>query len=151
MKRTLKRAIAVMMTAVMLLTAAPLSGFVGLDIDFDWLDFSTKASALDSSGSCGENVTYTFNSSTGRLIISGTGAMSNDSIFKENDDIVFVVINDGVASIGSWAFYNCTALSGVSIPDSVTSIGHSAFRGCTSLKSIVIPDSVTKNSELCIL
>ena len=76
MKRILKRAMAVVLTAVMLLTAAPLSGYVGLDIDFGWLDFSTKASAL-TSGSCGDNVKYKFNNSTGLLTISGTGAMYN--------------------------------------------------------------------------
>lgn len=144
MKRIIKRAMAVVLTAVMLLTAAPLSGFVGLDIDFGWLDFSTKVSALDSSGSCGNNVTYTFDSSTGLLTISGTGSMSNDSNFKENEDIETVIINNGVTSIGSWAFYNCFGLKSVTIPDSVTSIGHSAFRGCTSLINVMIPDNVTK-------
>ena len=64
-----------LLTAIMLLTAAPLSGFVGLDIDFGWLDFGTEASALDSSSSCGTNVTYTFDSEIGLLTISGTGNM----------------------------------------------------------------------------
>jgi len=42
----------------------------------------------------------------------------------------------GGASIGSWAFYNCTGLTGVVIPDSVTSIDRGAFSGCTGLKNI---------------
>ena len=54
-----------------------------------------------------------------------------------------LIIPDGVTSIGSYAFYNCTGLTSVTIPDSVISIGHSAFYNCTGLTSIVIPDSVT--------
>ena len=52
-------------------------------------------------------------------------------------------IPDGVTSIGDYAFYHCTTLTGITIPDSVTSIGSSAFSGCTGLTSITIPDSVT--------
>ncbi len=54
-----------------------------------------------------------------------------------------LVIPDGVTSIGSWAFDDCTGLVSVTIPSSVTSIGYSAFRYCTGLKSVTIPNSVT--------
>ena len=54
-----------------------------------------------------------------------------------------LVIPAGVTSIGSEAFYYCTALTSVTIPNSVTSIGISAFSGCSGLTSITIPDSVT--------
>ena len=48
-----------------------------------------------------------------------------------------------VTSIGDGAFYECTALTSVTIGNSVTSIGGSAFWDCSSLTSIVIPDGVT--------
>ena len=54
-----------------------------------------------------------------------------------------IVIPDGVASIGSYAFDGCTSLTSIEIPNSVTSIGDDAFRGCSSLTSIEIPSSVT--------
>ena len=54
-----------------------------------------------------------------------------------------LVIPAGVTSIGSEAFYYCTALTSVTIPNSVTSIGISAFYCCSGLTSIIIPDSVT--------
>ena len=48
-----------------------------------------------------------------------------------------------VTSIGTFAFYNCSKLSAVSIPDSVTSIENYAFSDCDSLTSVSIPNSVT--------
>jgi hypothetical protein len=47
-----------------------------------------------------------------------------------------VVIESGVTSIGSYAFYGCTNLTQIEIPDSVTSIGENAFYGCTALTTI---------------
>ena len=52
-------------------------------------------------------------------------------------------IQDGVTSIGGWAFYGCSSLTSVTIPDGVTSIGDDAFEGCSSLTSVTIPDGVT--------
>ena len=57
--------------------------------------------------------------------------------------LINVIIPDSVTSIGSYAFYNCTSLMNVTIPDSVTSIGSYAFYSCTSLMNVTIPDSVT--------
>ena len=54
-----------------------------------------------------------------------------------------VTIPDGVTEIGSNAFENCKALTGIVIPDSVTKIGMNAFRGCTGLKEVTVPDGVT--------
>ena len=57
--------------------------------------------------------------------------------------LINVIIPDSVTSIGSYAFYNCTSLMNVTIPDSVTSIGSYAFYSCTSLMNVTIQDSVT--------
>ncbi|MDD4025650.1 MAG: leucine-rich repeat protein [Kiritimatiellae bacterium] len=40
--------------------------------------------------------------------------------------------------MGGSAFYNCAALTSVTIPDSVTSIGPFAFCNCAALTSITI-------------
>ena len=108
------------------------------------LDFS--ANALSSSGSCGENVTYTFDSSTGLLTISGIGSITNYSSsrspFYNQTSIKSVVINDSVTSIGNYSFQNCTGLTSIEIPSSVTSIGSYAFNCCSCLRSITIPNGV---------
>ena len=48
-----------------------------------------------------------------------------------------------VTSIGSFAFYNCSGITGITIPNSVTSIGEGAFQYCSGLTGIEIPNSVT--------
>ena len=109
---------------------------------------ATTLAWADDSGSCGENVTYSFVESTGTLTISGTGAMtkynsSNRPWYNYRSSIKKVVINNGVTSIGDYAFYGCTGLTSITIPNSVTSIGYQAFFFCKRLTSITIPNSVT--------
>lgn len=101
------------------------------------------------SGSCGDNLTWNLDETTGVLTISGTGQMNNYSSSSTADfrayksQITEVVIESGITSIGNVAFRQCSALTSVTIPDSVTSIGDSAFYQCFALTSINIPDSVT--------
>ncbi|MBR5323363.1 MAG: leucine-rich repeat domain-containing protein [Muribaculaceae bacterium] len=48
-----------------------------------------------------------------------------------------------VTSIGEDAFWDCDALTSVTIPNSVTSIENNAFRDCEGLTSVTIGNSVT--------
>lgn len=132
-----------LMVVILLLIAVPLiSNFIELEMPA--LDLCIKASAISSSGKCGDNVTYTYNSTTKKLVISGTGAMAaygdNSSPFY-NSDIKSLVVEDGVTSIGNNAFYNCTRLTNIIIADSVTSIGGGAFYNCSGLKELTMPAS----------
>ncbi|MBR5370794.1 MAG: leucine-rich repeat protein [Oscillospiraceae bacterium] len=102
------------------------------------------------SGSCGENLTYTLDKETLTLTISGTGAMDNWTLQDHPDwthPAVFydVIIEDGVTTIGDYAFAN-TFCRHITIPDSVTEIGSCAFQN-SQLEEITIPDSVTKLGE----
>ena len=82
----------------------------------------------------------------GTFIVSGEGAMPS----REWEDYILqikrVIINDGVISIGDYAFHNCVNLSDIIISNSVTNIGKYAFYG-TSLAGVTIPNSVTNIGE----
>ena len=105
--------------------------------------------AGETSGQCGNNLTWSYNTETKTLTISGTGDMygysSNDAVpwYQYRSDMKYVTIGDKVTSIGDWAFDGCTGLTSITIPNSVTTIGYNAFYNCTGLTSITIPDSVT--------
>ena len=101
------------------------------------------ASAETKTGTCGDDVTYTLDTDTGVLTISGDGEMTSHPWTADADSIRTVVIEDGVTSIADYAFSSCGSLTSVSIPDSMEVIETYAFQSCKNLTEIVIPDSVT--------
>ncbi len=110
------------------------------------------ASAIEFSGACGENLTWNFDDSTGKMIISGTGAMDDyydGSVMlsrpwdSQINAIKNVVIDNGVTSVGSFAFYGCTNIETVTITDSVTTINLGAFANCSNLTSVTMGNGVT--------
>ena len=72
--------------------------------------------------------------------IKGNNAYNPISNIK---NVKSVVIENGVTSIGDYAFRGCSSLTSIEIPSSVTSIGDATFYECRSLTSIEIPGSVT--------
>ncbi len=97
---------------------------------------------------CGEDLTWSL-SEDGVLTISGTGAMKTYASAAKQPwynfaaNITAVVMEEGVTSVGAYAFSNCTALASVTFPEGMTSIEPYAFNQCTGLKKANLPDSVT--------
>ena len=77
--------------------------------------------------------------------IFGAWSYSNNSSYVPSS--LKTVVVTGGTSIESYAFYDCSSLTSITIPNSVTSIGSSAFRNCTSMTKIYIPSSVTTISS----
>ena len=157
MRSFIKKTLAVLLSAMLLLSAVPITAMAA--------ETTAQECVGASSGTTGD-CTWTLDDD-GLLTISGNGAMADygfcgpwgDKIknvviesgvtaigkeaFSGCTSLVSVTIGDSVTSIGNFAFRYCTSLVGVTIPDSVTSIGTGAFHGCTSLESVTIGDSVT--------
>lgn len=99
-------------------------------------------------GFCGENAEYTLNISSGVLIISGSGEMTDyEQIydapwFEHRSVITKIVVEEGITSIGNAAFSGCENLETVSLPDSLTEIGVGAF-AVTGIKEIELPENLT--------
>ncbi len=99
------------------------------------------------SGTCGENLTWTLDSS-GVLTVSGSGRMAEWSSksdvpwYRSRAEISKAVLEEGVTNIGGFAFYECTNLKDIAIPDGVTGIGSYAFAKCSALREITLPWSV---------
>lgn len=117
------------------------------------------------------NITYSLNRLTGVLEISGNGEMKNyqytssvgsngagstapwgdspqNSLFdgRYNSDIIkTIIINEGVTSIGSYAFYGFDNVINISIPYSVRLIGAGAFTKCSSLSSVTLKNTLVNS------
>jgi hypothetical protein len=94
------------------------------------------------------SLTWSLSDDKTTLTIRGEGAMPDYGSEKSpwyayQMKILTAVIEPGVTSIGTWAFFNCIVLTSVSLPDSLKRIEASAFYGCNKLPSIDIPVGVT--------
>ena len=102
-------------------------------------------------GTCGKNLTWSLENGT--LTISGSGKMEN---YKEavegvyivgttapwfDKEINTVIVEEGVTSIGDYAFALQDNLTWVDLPDTLVSIGVEAFWSCR-ITEIDLPDSV---------
>lgn len=98
------------------------------------------------SGSCGENVYYSY--SAGVLTISGTGPMTE---YNNMDDVPWdsyrdwieeVVVEEGVTTLGDWSIYNMPELRKVTLPQSLKRLETAVFCYCKSLSELTLPDSI---------
>lgn len=105
------------------------------------------ASAAGTSGKCGPSAYWSFDSSTGTLTISGSGAMEdyeygNYPWMDYRNSIQTIVIGDQITQIG-WNAFPWTACSTIKFGKNVRSIGERAFNGCRNLNGdLTLPDSV---------
>ena len=93
---------------------------------------TVAVTAANRVGTCGANLTWTYDTDNGTLTISGEGTMrdwalsSDVSWYSYRSSIKSVIIESGVTSIGDYAFYDCDSLTRVTIGNSVTSISPTA-------------------------
>ena len=120
----------------------------------DSADYSTyptiqidDSSRILVSGSCGDSVNWSLNGG-GTLMISGSGAMDDYSKvtkvpwYDYTDDVMAIVVDEGVTYIGRNAFNGCENAKNVKLASTLTGIEDRAFTGCRSIKGISIPDKV---------
>ncbi len=101
------------------------------------------------SGTCGGNLKWEIawiNEVT--LTISGTGSMTNYSSsskapwYASRSTITKIVIENGVTSIGDYAFYGLSKVKSIQMPSSIRTIGEWAFVNCDSLTAVSIGKNV---------
>ena len=123
-----------------------------------------KTEAVDlPAGVCGPDLRWemerdTSGKYTGRLIITGTGAMYDFTVgsapwYDLHNDITKVDFPNGITHVGNYAFYHCDNLTvskdgeargQMEFPVSLETIGDYAFYYCYSIQKVAIPASVTK-------
>lgn len=94
---------------------------------------------ITQTGKCGENLVYSIKN--GIITISGEGEMYNSPEFGSST-LTDAIIEEGVESLGDYAFSYCNNLRAVSLPSTLKSIGDRAFYNCYYLDSIILPESL---------
>ncbi len=155
----MKKISAILLAVVMLVSAAPLSSLVGLDLTASASDVLTGIIS-------GTNPTMWTLDEYGTLTIIGEGEMG-DFGTTETDDwstmedrgycnifdpsavgivpdtfIKKVIVSEGITHIANYAFTALYALEEVSLPGTLESIGAHAFNACMSLKEVSLPASL---------
>ena len=118
-----------------------------------FLSFNTNAKIITGEP-CGDECTWSFDTDTGELTISGNGAIkdypfsfagtnglptSNPAPWYQNleirSNITKLVIEEGITSVGAHAFQS-TLIQEVVLPSTITSIGTEAFASNSNLQKI---------------
>ena len=107
----------------------------------------TARPALVASGKCGDSASWKLDAD-GVLTITGAGPMADYGAYgpwyiAHLTDIKKVVVQEGVTTIGSYAFANLSYVTSVTIPSSITSIGAHAFEKCRLGGAVTLPEGLT--------
>ncbi len=111
----------------------------------------TVAFAVDYSGTCGNNILWSFDATTGILNIQGSGPVNSTEYntwsvnqpWKDHlKSIKKVVISEGITTVGYRLFADCINLQEVVLPSTLDTIGVSTFSKCESLENINLPEQL---------
>ena len=109
---------------------------------------ATNASAYDFAvkNADGVMIYYNFGSNEAEACVTNKTNADNDysGSVVIPEEITYDNKTLKVTGIGENAFYNCKALTSITIPKSVTSIGNTAFGSCSALTSIVVEKNNSK-------
>ena len=111
--------------------------------------FAAISLQAQTSGTCGDNLNWSYNESTKTLTITGSGAMTDYAAeadvpwYSVRSEILSISLPNGLTTIGERAFCRCAALSSITLPNTITSLNRSCFYGCSALTAIVVPEGVT--------
>lgn len=136
-----KRILSAILTICMVLIMIPMTAFA-------------ETSEVIGSGDCGTGVTWTLTNDW-VLTISGSGDMNNywnpdDSStswekvpwLDSRESITHVTIEEGVTSVGSYAFNGCVNVKEIELPEHMSELGVAVFAGCSQLNRIEIPSGI---------
>ena len=113
---------------------------------------SSSEAAIIASGKCGDGISWSLDEN-GVLWLSGEGKMDDyesadvSPWAKKRGRIVEVNFENGITTVGGYAFRNCSRLQKVTLPSSLQSIKQSAFNHCAELTSIEIPEGTETIDE----
>lgn len=121
-----------------------LCGYTGSYISEYAAEKKIPFESLGEWGKCGNYAEWYLND--GVLTITGSSEMNNYNEQKKapwsGKKVTKCVIEDGITTIGSYAFADLGELTEISFPNSIFQAGEYAFKNCTGLKNIELPEKM---------
>lgn len=117
----------------------------------------TSVFASEMTGSCGDNVTYVYDTETQVLTLSGTGSTkdyagygANKYLFGSNSTMKLatsVVVGEGITRLGDYVLYGLKKVTSVSLPSTLTEIGPRALGGMNLMTGIELNEGLESIGE----
>ncbi|MBR5135904.1 MAG: leucine-rich repeat domain-containing protein, partial [Rikenellaceae bacterium] len=108
-----------------------------------WYTATEKVRPYDATVFGANIVSNTYENGKGVMKFDGAVTSIGSFAFYNHSSLTSITIPNSVTSIGDEAFCHCHRLTDVSIGNSVTSIGNDAFSHCYGLTDVSIGNSVT--------
>lgn len=142
-----KRILSILLVAVMLMSVVPLSASAASGNGWT-LENGVLTVSKDPSTISGEYLPYA--SEVREVVIKASagspydGSFGAGGEFYEMENLKKITVEQGISSIGMYAFGSCPSVTEIILPEGLQSLGTSAFYGFSSLTSIDIPASVNE-------
>ena len=113
------------------------------------LSRSAGSSGADSFREKAGSTSWEIAADGGTLVISGSDPMDDYGPcgapwYRYRGTLNRVVIEEGVTSVGSNAFFGCLRLSAVTLPKGIRRLGEGAFCRCSKLETILLPETLSE-------
>ncbi|MBR5429583.1 MAG: leucine-rich repeat protein, partial [Firmicutes bacterium] len=89
-----------------------------------------------SSGDCGSDATWIYDTTTHTLTVSGTGTVTSGTWGYFQNQIQTLVVEEGITQIGNSAFAGLSGLYSVYLPSTLTRLNEKAFQNDTGIRDV---------------
>ncbi len=105
------------------------------------------------SGCFGQGVRTVFRGTVGqwcaiRFDDSGSQPARNSSLYIGGQEVINLIVPEGVTSIGQWAFYAHENMVSVTLPSTLDTIEYGVFEGCSNLRRTIFNGTVADWCDL---
>ncbi len=137
-----RKILSLVLSAAMMLSMCT----IGAGAEGNWWD-ELIVDSTNPNGAVSDTVMWEFDSATYTLIIRGNGAIPDSSnrtnshpwSGKTNSTIERIVVEDGITSVGKYAFANMRLVKEIVLPSSVESMSTYVFNKCSALRTLTLP------------
>ena len=115
------------------------------------------AFASEITGSCGDDITYVYDTDTKVLTLTGTGSSkdyasygSNRNPFIQNTSMKLatsVVVGEGITRLGNYLFNGLNQVESITLPSTLTAIGNNSVAGMQKVTAVALPEGLQSIGE----